>query len=171
MAIMKIEIKDYAKAAELLKYSWENNYIGIVTQNYFSEINKTKELESWIYKPYHNDIRLMYGEYIESELIGFGGASQAEKEDAKNGIEINYLFVKNEYRLSGIGKRLLKYILAELKYRNHYSIVIIYNLSNAKSNNYYRWLGDKVKRKVSQQIENIKSSVDVLEFNMKELSK
>lgn len=97
----------------------------------------------------------------------FAGASIAEKSDSKNGIELNYLFVKEEYRGKGISLKLLRKILGEFVAKG-FNELVVYNFNCAPSNQYYRKLGGKVKNQVTQMEEKL--LVDFFSFSTDTLS-
>lgn len=110
-----------------------------------AEVNWVKE---WVRNAEKdNDQRRLYGAFKQEELVGFIGASKACQEDAVNGLEINYLFLKKAYRGLGISMKLIQHVFNAFEEFEH---VIVYNYQVAPSNKYYRHLGGSVLR-IDQQ--------------------
>ncbi|WP_420852325.1 GNAT family N-acetyltransferase [Oceanirhabdus seepicola] len=63
-----------------------------------------------------------------------------EKGDSENGIELNYLFVNEQYRGKGISLKLLSKLLSEFESKD-FKELVIYNYNVSPSNQYYRKLG------------------------------
>lgn len=93
----------------------------------------------------YQDIRVLYGAFLEDTFIGFVGASIADESDAKAGIELNYLFVDEAYRGKGISYKLLQAIFSHFN-KDRFDEVVVYNYATSDSNKYYQHLGGEVIR-------------------------
>ena len=93
----------------------------------------------------YQDIRVLYGAFLDDVFIGFVGASIADESDARSGIELNYLFVDEAYRGRGISYKLLQAILSHFK-KDRFDEIVVYNYATSDSNKYYRHLGGEVIR-------------------------
>ena len=118
----------------------------------------------------YQDIRLVYGAFEHDGLTGFAGASIAESSDAKNGVELNYLFVKKEYRRRGLALKLIDTLLAVFGDKE-FDQLIVYNHHYAPSNTFYRKLGGKVFRQDIQGAPLDRLEIDVFVFDFRELKK
>lgn len=72
----------------------------------------TTFISNWVNDKKCDDVRRMCGAFEGDNFLGFVGASFTEKEDAEHGVELNYLFVKRQYR----GKSLVRYYVMLLIY-------------------------------------------------------
>lgn len=71
------------------------------------EINDYDSIDICDYKFSHNDFEKVYGYYIENNLVGIIDFSIIYDR-----IEINYIFVKKEYRKQGIASKMMEYIIS-----------------------------------------------------------
>lgn len=167
MIIRKLNEEDYSQAVDLKMHSWDEEVAGKEP----NPMIKDKELNfilEWINSAEkYNDIRLLYGAFDNKKFMGFVGASIAEESDSQNGIELNYLFVKEEYRGKGISLKLLRKILSEFVTKG-FKELVVYNFNCAPSNQYYRKLGGNVKKQVTQM--NGKLLVDIFTFDAAKLN-
>ena len=88
------------------------------------------------YEVSFNQFNKVLGFYINSNLVGFLDYSIIYERS-----EINYIFVKEEYRRKNIAYTLLKYIIDNYNYEN---ITLEVNVNNNKAINLYQKLGFKI---------------------------
>lgn len=112
----------------------------------------------------------MYGAFDGDTFLGYVGGSLAEKEDAEHGVELNYLFVKKEYRGIALGLKLMRTIVAEFKEYGSEKL-IIYNWHDSESNKFYRYLGGKILKQVVQTSKGKETLVDVFSWDIDTLIK
>ena len=166
MIIRPLQAADYDQAVDLKISCWDEELAGVAPNRRL----KTEEfafMTHWVTTAAeNNDIRLVYGAFDASELSGFAGASIAEPSDAAHGIELNYLFVKQEYRGRGLALLLLDTLLVEFDGRG-YDEIIVYNHHYAPSNTFYRKFGGKVVRQDLQgaPLDRLEVDVFVLDFH------
>ncbi|QVK20752.1 GNAT family N-acetyltransferase [Mycoplasmatota bacterium] len=167
MIIRKLNEIEYSLAVELRINFWDEVVAGTVP----NPMVKNKELRSmieWVNTAdEHNDIRLLYGAFDNENFMGFAGASIAEESDSQNGIELNYLFVKEEYRGKGVSLKLLIKLLSEFM-TDKFTELVVYNFNCSPSNKYYCKLGGKVKKQAAQI--NGKLLVDIFSFDIGNLN-
>lgn len=169
MLIRKLSNEELSLAVDLRIDCWNNDYIDVVPTD---AIDKEKELAfitSWINEKC-DDVRRIYGVFYDEKFAGFVGASIAAKEDSENGIELNYLFVKNEYRGNGLGIKLIKAIADEF-IQYGFRELILYNWNQLPSNNFYLYIGGKVKRQEIQTINGRDILMDVFIWNLEQIIK
>lgn len=149
MIIRMLSKEEYSQAIDLKIYSFDEEVQGKVP----NQMVKEEELDSileWINSAEkYNDIRLVYGAFDNEKFMGFAGASIAEDSDSQNGMELNYLFVKEEHRGKGISLKLLNKLLSEFVTKG-FKELIVYNFNVSPSNKYYRKLGGQVKKQTRQ---------------------
>ncbi|MCM1989047.1 GNAT family N-acetyltransferase [Oceanirhabdus seepicola] len=167
MIIRKLNEEEYSQAIDFKIYSFNEEVAGTVS----NPLIKEKELNlilDWINSAEkYNDIRLLYGAFDNEKFMGFAGASIAENIDSENGIELNYLFVKEEYRGQGISLKLINKLLSEFIPRD-FKELIVYNYNISPSNQYYRKLGGKVKNQTSDF--DGKLLIDIFSFDARKLN-
>ena len=84
---------------------------------------------------------MLIGAFIGEEMVGVAIGSLAEKSDiAKNGIELNGLWVYPQHRHKGVSLMLLEYLLVYYRKISKESMVI-YSLHHSPSNAFYRKFG------------------------------
>lgn len=88
------------------------------------------------YKVTLNPFNKIIGYYINDLLVAFLDYSVMYEK-----IEINYIFVVNEYRRKNIAYNLIKYIIDNYKFDN---ITLEVNINNINAINLYKKLGFKV---------------------------
>lgn len=167
MIIRKLNKEEYSQAIDLKIYSWDEEVAGTVT----NPMIKEKELDfiiDWVNSAEkYDDIRLVYGAFDNEKFVGFAGASIAEESDSENGIELNYLFVNEEYRGQGISLKLINELLIEFLPKG-FKELIVYNYNLSPSNQYYRKLEGKVKKQTSEM--DGKLLIDIFSFDAEKLN-
>ena len=85
------------------------------------------------YKVTLNNFNKVIGYYFDNKIIGFLDYSVMYEK-----IEINYIFVINEYRRKGIAYNLIKYVIDNYDFEN---ITLEVNINNISAINLYKKLG------------------------------
>ena len=88
------------------------------------------------YKITLNYFNKVIGYYLEHKLVGYLDYSVMYEK-----IEINYIFVINEYRRKNIAYNLIKYVMDNYEFEN---ITLEVNINNIGAINLYKKLGFKV---------------------------
>lgn len=165
MIIRELTHEELRIAVELNYKCWNVDFEGIITSDSMNITNEIIFVTNWINDKDCNDIRRIYGAFEGDVFLGYVGASVAEIEDAEHGVEINYLFVKKEYRGRALGLKLIRTILIEFK---EYGIdqLIIYNWHDSESNRFYRYLSGEILKQVVQIVKGKEVLVDVFNWNI-----
>ena len=170
MHIRLLQTNDYDQAVDLKISCWDEELAGRAPNRRV----KAEELEfipHWVNTAAeNNDIRLVYGTFDGTELMGFAAASIAEPSDATHGIELNYLFVKQEHRGRGLALMLMDKLLTEFSGQG-FDKVIAYNHHYAPSNTFYRKLGGKVVRQEIQGTPLDRLEIDVFALDFHDLKR
>lgn len=111
----------------------------------------------------YNDKRVLLGAFEQDKVVGCIILSYAEVSDHENAVEINGLWIDQDYRQKHISYDLLK---AGLCYYLDKEKVIVYNHHLSQSNQYYRYLGAKLLR---EEVQDEMTKVDVFIFDLKSL--
>ena len=98
------------------------------------DINHINNLSN--YKVTLNPFNKVIGYYINDILVGFLDYSVMYEK-----IEINYIFVVDNYRRSGIAYNLIKYVVDNYDFEN---ITLEVNVNNVSAINLYKKLGFKI---------------------------
>ena len=88
------------------------------------------------YKVTLNNFNKVIGYYFDNEIVGFLDYSVMYEK-----IEINYIFVIEEYRKKGIAYNLIKYVIDNYDFEN---ITLEVNVNNTNAINLYKKLGFKI---------------------------
>ena len=113
MIIRPLELEEFDQAVDLKISCWDEELAG-VAPNRRIKSEEVDFITHWISAAEeHRDIRLVYGAFEQDAFMGFAGASIAEPSDVKHGIELNYLFVKTEYRGRGLALQLIDKLLTD----------------------------------------------------------
>jgi GNAT superfamily N-acetyltransferase len=167
MLIRKLDsYAEYSKAVDLRIRCWDEELAGYAP----NRLTPEKELDflvEWEQSAEdYDDVRHIYGLFLEGNFSGFAGGSFAEPSDSENGFELNYLFVEKGHRGKGYSLMLLDKLLEDFISEGKKEM-IVYSLRHAPSNNFYRKYGGKPIREVHQGQDNL--LVDVFKFNATQL--
>lgn len=170
MIIRELTTEEILKAVTLQKECWENDFKDIIPSGLYNVENEYQNILNWINDKNIDDIRKMFGAFINNELIGFAGSSFAEIEDSNKGVEINYLFVNEKHRNKAIGLKLINNVITEYR---HYGVdeLIVYSLNESQSNKFYRSLNPIVLKQMKQNYGNKINLVDVFKWNIVDIVK
>lgn len=170
MIIRELKHEELRMAVELNYQCWNDDFAGIIPHDSMNVDKEIKVVSKWINDKNCGDIRRMYGAFQGDNFLGYVGGSVAEKEDADHGVELNYLFVKKEYRGKALGLKLIRTILIEfIEYGT--DKLIIYNWHHSESNRFYRYLGGEVIKQVIQTPSKKEALVDVFSWDINKLIK
>jgi GNAT superfamily N-acetyltransferase len=168
--IRELKGEEFSQAVDLQVSCWDEELAGVAP----NRLVKEKELDfmlQWLQSAdENNDIRLVYGAFNNDEFMGFVGASIAEEDDIKNAIELNYLFVHEEYRGRGISLKFIKKILDDFIPKG-FDQLVVYSHHYAPSNAFYRKFEGVVIRQDIQgtPAPDEKLLVDIFLFDTNEL--
>lgn len=168
MVIRGLSNDEIGMAAELNQKCWEEDFEGILPANAMDAREQTKVLAKWIGYEGKDDIRRLFGAFEGNEFLGFIGTSIANKCDAQKGVEVNYLFLKKEFRGRNNSLRLIKRALDEY-IGAQFDHLIVYNWHGSESNSFYKYLGGEIFKQVSCEVKGRSIAADVFRFDLKML--
>ena len=127
---------EIGQIAKIIDEDWKIAYKGIINQEYLDSLNY-KDREKRIREKYKKEKGIVY---VEDNLVkGYCRFGQSKKEKELG--EVYALYVKNEFRKFGIGKKLLEKAEEMLK-NNGYKEMIIWCLQENKiGRNFYEKQG------------------------------
>lgn len=97
MIIRPLLKNEYQEAIKLRISYWDEELPG-VEPNRLKFKDELEFITNWVNSAEEDkDIRIVLGAFDNDHFMGFVGASIAEESDAKNAVELNYLFVDKEY--------------------------------------------------------------------------
>lgn len=167
MIIRALKTEEYNEAIDLKVSCWTEELAGVAP----NRMDKKEELDfvlEWINSAEkYDDIRLLYGAFEGDTFLGYAAASIAEVEDSENAIELNYLFVKEEFRGCGVSLKLMNKLFTEFAAKG-FDKLVVYNHHYAPSNNYYRKLGGEVIRRDIQGSDKLE--IDIFQFDLQGLN-
>ncbi|GCD09377.1 GNAT family N-acetyltransferase [Clostridium tagluense] len=170
MIIRELTHEELLMAVELNHQCWNDDFAGIIPYDSMDVAEEISFVSNWLNDKECDDIRRIYGAFEGDSFLGYVGGSLAEKEDAKHGVELNYLFIKKEYRKKALGLKLISTILVEFKEYN-VDQLIIYNWHDSESNKFYRYLGGEILKQVIQTPKGKEVLVDVFIWDIDILMK
>ncbi len=143
IAIRNLTLSDVRQLIKLKADCWVEELAGMSNE----KLDLKEQYEFWSdwmqTADKHNDVRHMYGAFINNELAGAAIGSFVENKDNPEIFELNGLWVFPHFRNLGISLSLFAKIVddfADLGARK----CLLYNFHHAPSNQYYRKLGFKV---------------------------
>lgn len=167
--IRDLNLNEFHKAIEIKYNCWIYDYSFFLKVRDDFKLYFLNELTEWMTNIV-DDVRVFKGAFIDNVLSGFIGASFAEKEDSKHGVEINYLFVDPSYRNQGISLLLLDDIVNDFS-KLGCKDVVIYNFKKSNSNSFYKHLKGKLMRTDIQEIpDNDIQEICVFSWDIVDLS-
>jgi hypothetical protein len=168
VVIRELSNDEIRMAAELHQKCWNEDFEGILPKDAMDAKEQTKVLTDWMGYKGTDDIRKLFGAFEGTDFIGFIGTSIADKDDAQKGVEMNYLFLKKEFRGRNNSLRLIKRALDEY-INKQFDHLIVYNWHGSESNNFYKYLGGEIFRQIMQELKDSTLKVDVFRFDLRVL--
>lgn len=168
MIIRPLQNNEIIQAVQLRSDCWDDDFGAFIPRGYFNVPEEEKNITEWINEQGTGDIRRMYGAFEGDTFLGYAGACLADKGDAKNGVELTFLFIKKPYRSMGIGRELMLRIAVEYKGYG-FDEMIVYNWKESISNQFYRRLGARPIRDTSHTVKGKVIPADVFSIDLDRL--
>lgn len=171
MQLRPIQVDEFRKAIEIKNESWKNDYKNVVPEEILKNLNVDEEtawLTQWITEESEDDIRIILGAIVDNQIIGFVVASRVEECDAEYDVEVNMLFVKDNYRNMGLGLKLLEAV-SKFFIAKDFSSLILYNWRELRSNQFYLSIGGRVVKEQMQNCGGKKLATDIFAWQIEEL--
>lgn len=150
--IRPIQPKEIFETAVIFVECWRKDYNHIVPAKVLESFDlqqEADECKEWLYADC-DDIRLLYAAFVDDNMVGYISASLVEDDfDLDYEIEINGLFVRQDFRGKGIGIKLMQEMITAFKEKG-YTSVILYNWKELDSNQFYRSLKGEVVKEEEQ---------------------
>ena len=134
------EEQDIEQIAKIIDEDWKIAFIGIIDKEYLDNLNY-KDREKRIREKYKKEKSIVYIE--ENEVKGFCRFGENRDED-KELAEIHALYVKNNERRTGIGKKLISKAKEILKSRGYNEVILWCLKENKNGRNFYEKVEGKL---------------------------
>lgn len=139
--IRRKEIKDCGQIAHVVTVSWNETYSGIVSNDFLETLkkNEPERVQNSISKFDENDNHQFVLE-IGNKVVGFINVGPSEEKEYDKCGEIYAIYIMNDYKGKGYGKKLFEAGKNELKSMG-FDKMIIGCLKENPSNSFYMHLG------------------------------
>ncbi|RUQ28300.1 GNAT family N-acetyltransferase [Peribacillus cavernae] len=126
--------------------SWKSTYKGIISNEYLASLDTEKRAESWE-KILNNGKSITYvAESETGEIVGFASGGQEQTGDPIYMGEVYAIYILESHQRKGLGKKLIKPVIAELINRKFPNLVI-WALEENGCRSFYESLGGKIVNK------------------------
>ena len=141
--IRKKEKKDCMEIAHVVTLSWNESYKGIVPDDFLNHLYQTEEERGRnAYDQFDEKNNHQYVLEIDHKIVGFINVGEAQEEEQSNCGEIYAIYILNEYKGYGYGRKLFEMGIKELKQMG-FDKMIIGCLVENPTNHFYTHLGGK----------------------------
>lgn len=146
--IRYFEKDDIEQIAKIIDEDWKIAYKGIIDDDYLKNLNY-KDREKRIRAKYNKETGVVFVE--DNEIKGF---CRFGKNEDENLAEIYALYVKNNYRRKGVGKKLIEQVKEILKSKGYKEMILWCLKENINARNFYEKSGGKLYKERKFKIEN-----------------
>lgn len=141
--IRKIVKKECFDITHIETLAWNETYKGIVPDEFLNNLyNNEDERTKRRLDNYEKSEKNQYVLEINNMIVGYVHFGPTEEKDIPNCGEIYGLYILNEYKGNGFGRKLVETGIKELKSMG-YDKMVIGCLDGNKSNDFYKHLGGK----------------------------
>lgn len=152
--IRKKERKDCRGVAHVVTVAWNETYRRIVPDKFLDNLYKNEEergkdsFDKFDAKSNHQ-----YVLEVENKIVGFINVGSTDEPEFTNCGEIHAIYIINEYKGYGFGKKLINAGINELKNMG-YDKMIIGCLAGNKSNEFYKHIGGRfIKTRIFEKLQ------------------
>ena len=142
--IRNIEEKDIESVVDIQINGWKESYKGIIDNDFLNSMNKAERIEKRI-KDYKENGFIVAE--LNNEIVGFCRYIDNNKytPDIINvDCEILALYVKSDLKYKGIGTKLFKFAIKDLKSKNKKYMVLWCLKDNEPSKHFYTKMGGNI---------------------------
>ena len=158
---------DAASIARVHIDSWRTTYRGIVSDSHLASLSYDQR-ENWWKSALENEISIVFVAESEEpkQIIGFVKGGQERSNNPEYTGELGAIYLLEDYRRQGIGKRLVITLVKKLIERGHNSM-LVWVLAKNPYRKFYEKLGGKYLS--SKQIEIGGPSYEEIAYGWKDL--
>lgn len=138
--IRKVKIEDLKAVAEIVVNGWQTAYRGIVDDDYLDNLRIDEKYQKML-KNYKENGFIVAEK--NNKIVGFCRYCEGNKyikDYPEVDCELYALYVKTEEKRKGIGNKLVKYVMEELKNKNLKKMIIWCFKDNYKARGFYEKL-------------------------------
>lgn len=143
--IRKARTEDAEAIADIKITGWQTAYRGIIDDDFLDNMNINEEIEKRK-NNIKNGANIIVAE-LDNEIVGFCLYRDYIKNQEDNldaDCEISSLYVKPELKRKGIGKKLMNYVIDDLKSKEKKKMILGCLKDNYPSRAFYEKMGGKV---------------------------
>lgn len=161
--IEKIKKNDFQALSKFITKAWNETYRGIINDEFLDKM-RTMESErcNHFSENFNEKNNMQYIIKKDSEIIAF---LKLSKDNDKDYIEVQSLYVLKKYQNIGIGRKLMQKALDEAKKLGNKKL-IIGCLEKNKANGFYKKMGGKIINKREFKLYNQTLYENVYEYNL-----
>ena len=161
--IRKKEQKDCYDIAHVVTVSWNETYQGIVPNDFLNDLKENeKERALNSYNEFNVNDNHQFVLEINNNIVGFINVGISEDKEYTNCGEIFALYILNDYKGIGYGRKLVEVGIEELK-KMGCNKMIIGCLDGNPSNEFYQHIGgEKIKTRIFEKL-NLPETVYLFE--------
>ena len=159
--IRKANIKDAKEIVKINMLGWKQTYKGIFPQKFLDDLNVDDEVSI---KKSENKINEYAVYEIDNKIVGIVRYGKNKKDFDDSYGEIYALYIDNRYQHQGIGTKLFKFAIDELK--NNFKVVLVSTLIENSANAFYKKIGGNLIGNCEFILENNSYTENLYEFKI-----
>ena len=159
--IRKANIKDAKEIVKINMLGWKQTYKGIFPQKFLDDLNVNDEVSI---KKCENKINEYAVCEIDNKIVGIVRYGKNKKDFDDSYGEIYALYIDNRYQHQGIGTKLFKFAIDELK--NNFKVVLVSTLIENSANAFYKKIGGNLIGNCEFILENNSYTENLYEFKI-----
>lgn len=141
--IRKREKNDCMAVAHVVTLAWNQTYKGIVNDDFLNGLYENEEQRGInSYNKFDENKNHQFVLEVDGKVVGFVNVGEANEEYENCG-ELHAIYILEEYKGKGLGKKLFDAGIEELK-RMGYDKMLIGCLDGNPSNEFYKHMGGKL---------------------------
>lgn len=148
MIIRKATSSDLVGVAQVHVDSWQTSYRGLIPDRVLDDLSYSIKEKMWQDYLLHGGINYLHVAEDEGKVVGFVAFGENRRKNKKYQGEISALYILEGYQRQGLGSRLVKSAVQQLK-EDGINSMIIWVLAENPAVEFYRSLGgEQVEEKI-----------------------
>lgn len=142
-------------------YTWKTTYSGLIPEEFInSRIKKVAEIAERNKNEMENNDNFIVAT-VGNTIVGFASYGESSEEEFINAGEIYAIYVLSGFQGKGIGKKIFRACIEELK-KSRFGSVVINCLKGNNSLEFYKHMGAKIIGEREDKIKDILMIADIL---------
>lgn len=165
--IRNATIQDFEAIADIKIAGWQTAYRGIIDDNFLDNMNREQEIEKR--KSNLGKENLIIAE-CNGKIVGFSLYRDYNKDMVsytEADCEISSIYIEPTLKRNGIGKKIIQYIIDDLKEKGKNKMILGCLEENYSSREFYDKMGGKIFEHTKIEIENKKYGLVMYKFEIK----